>query len=172
MTAEPLPGADRPLQRLLEGLDWVMAKLVIAAMAAMVTIVSVQVFLRYFANLSLDWADELSRLFFIWSVFLAIPLGIKRGSHVAISLLTDQLGPTLRLALFRAMNALAAALMAIVAYEAAILTRDQWDEPMATLDVTVGLFMLPLAIGAAHAILHLLAGMIGGPVAKIELATE
>jgi hypothetical protein len=70
------------------------------------------------------------------------------------------------------MSVLAMLLMAVVLYEAAVLTRDQWDEPMATLDYSVGWFMLPLAFGAAHAFLHLLDGALAGPPQRQELATE
>ena len=159
-------------QRALDVLDWIVAKVVIGSMAIMTTVVAAQVFTRYALNLSLDWAEEISRLFFIWSIFFAIPLGVKRGAHVGIALLTDRLPAHLQDKLFRAMNGLAMLLMAVVAYEAAVLTRDQWDEPMSTLDFSVAWFMLPLAVGAAHAFLHLLNGILSGPPPRQELATE
>lgn len=166
-------GGERlAFHRLLDGLDWVVAKIVIASMAIMVAVVAAQVFFRYALNLSVDWAEEISRLSFVWSVFFAIPLGVKRGSHVGISLLTDRLPSRLRDGLFRVMNLLAMVLMAVVAYEAAVLTRDQWDEPMATLDYSVGFFMAPLAIGAAHSFLHLMNGVFFGPPVKQAAVTE
>ena len=159
-------------RRGLEALDWIVAKVVIGSMAIMTTVVAAQVFTRYALNLSLDWAEEISRLFFVWSIFFAIPLGVKRGSHVGIALLTGRLPIHMQDKLFRAMNALAMLLMAVVAYEAAVLTRDQWDEPMSTLDYSVGWFMLPVFVGAAHAFLHLLNGVLSGPPERQELATE
>ena len=159
-------------RRMLGGIDWVAALLVILIMAGMVVVVSTQVFLRYVLNLSLDWAEEISRLLFVWSIFLAIPLGIKSGSHLSVVLLTERLPPGLRTRLFRTMSALAMALMAVVAWQAGVLTRDQWDEPMSTLNISVGLFMLPLAIGAVHSLLHLLVGFIDGVPVKAPLGTE
>ena len=159
-------------RRGLDALDWVMTKVVIASMAIMVTVVATQVFTRYALNLSLDWAEEISRLFFVWSIFFAIPLGVKRGAHVGIALLTGHLPPKVQDKLFRAMNALAMLLMAVVAYEAAVLARDQWDEPMSTLNFSVGWFMLPLCVGAAHAFLHLLNQVLSGQPERQELATE
>jgi TRAP-type C4-dicarboxylate transport system permease small subunit len=70
------------------------------------------------------------------------------------------------------MNALAMLLMAVVAYEAAVLARDQWDEPMSTLNFSLGWFMLPLCVGAAHAFLHLLNQVLSGQPERQELATE
>ena len=114
----------------------------------------------------------MSRLAFVWAVFLAIPLGIKRGAHVGIALLTGWLPGGARRGLSRMISLLAMALMAVVAWQAAILVRNQWDEPMSTLDVSVGLFMLPLAIGAAHSVLHLLAGVVRGGPSHVVAAVE
>ena len=176
MTAHAHPASSSDalagFRRGLDVLDWIVAKVVIGSMAIMATVVAAQVFTRYALNLSLDWAEEISRLFFVWSIFFAIPLGVKRGSHVGVALLTDRLPTHMQDKLFRAMNALAMLLMAVVAYEAAVLTRDQWDEPMSTLDFSVGWFMLPLLVGAAHAFLHLLNGVLSGQLERQELATE
>jgi TRAP-type transport system small permease protein len=170
--AEVSPPARFTLSRSLHVIDWAVTKLVIASMTVMLVVVSGQVFFRYGLNLSVDWAEEISRLSFVWSVFLAIPLGVKRGAHVGIALLTDRLSAALQDKLFRATNVLATVLMAIVAYEAVVLTFDQWDEPMSTLDVSVGLFMLPLAVGATHALLHLVNGVFIGPPVKHAVVTE
>jgi TRAP-type C4-dicarboxylate transport system permease small subunit len=160
------------LRRPLDWVDWVVARFVIAVMAVMVLTVSAQVLLRYGFNVSLDWAEEVSRLCFVWSVFLALPLGIKRGAHVGITLLTDALPSRVRLALFRLTSTLAIILMVVVAHQAVLLTRDQWDEPMSTLDYSVGLFILPVAIAAVHSIPHLLVGALGEKPATQELAIE
>ena len=171
--ASPPPrGALGAFEHFLDKLDWLIGKLVIASMAVMVVTVVVQVFLRYVLNISLDWAEELSRLSFVWSVFFAIPLGIKRGAHVGVSLITDRLPGPMQTALFRVMSALAALLMLVVAYEAALLTHDQWDEPMSTLDISVGLFMVPLCVSAVHALLHLIFAIFNGPPPKPELSAE
>ncbi|MGE0521502.1 MAG: TRAP transporter small permease [Variibacter sp.] len=173
-TAAPPPngGALGVFELFLDRLDWLMSKLVIASMAVMVTVVVAQVFLRYVLNISLDWAEELSRLSFVWSVFFAIPLGIKRGAHVGVSLITDRLPIPMQSTLFRIMSALAAIMMAVVAYEAALLTKEQWDEPMSTLDISIGLFMVPLCVGAIHALLHLIFGVFNGPPPKPDLSAE
>lgn len=163
---EPVSWVPRYARRGLNAIDWTTGALVVLAMAAMTTIVVVQVGLRYGLNQSLDWADEVSRLSFVWAVFLAIPLGIKRGAHVGIGLLTGLLPAGARRALFRLVSLLAMALMLVVAWQAAILARDQWDEPMSTLDVSVGVFMLPLVIGAVHSVAHLLVGVIDGGTSK------
>ena len=159
--AAPPGTAAAALGRVLDGIDWIVAKVVTGAMIGMVVIIPAQVFMRYALNLSIDWAEEISRLLFVWTVFLAIPLGIRRGAHVGMTLLTDVIPKGLRAGLARLMALLGMGLMALVGWQAAILTLDQWDKPMSTLDVSVGLFMLPVCIGALHGALHLLSQALG-----------
>lgn len=122
----------------------------------MVAVVSGQVAMRYVFNGSFDWADEASRIAFVWTIFLAIPLGIRDGTHVGVSLLTDRLPTALRVAVGRAMNALAAAMMAALCWTAVEVAAATWSERLGAIDMSSGVFFLPVILGAAHAALHLL----------------
>ena len=159
-----MPGLA-PVDRLVGGV-------IIAAMAAMVIVVSLQVLLRYVFNTSLDWAEDVARLLFVWSIFLAIPLGVKQGSHIAIELLTLHLTPAARRLFFRTMALGCAALMAVVCYQSTLLTVQQWDEFMPTLNVTAALFMVPVAFGAAHSALHFVLFAITGTPPATRRAVE
>jgi TRAP-type C4-dicarboxylate transport system permease small subunit len=143
-------------------LDQAAAFIIIIAMAAMVAVVSTQVLLRYVFNESLDWAEDIARLLFVWAIFLAIPLGIRRGTHVTIELLTTHLPAGLRRALLRCMALACAALMGVVCWISVQLVIQQWEELLTTVDISVGLFMVPLALGGAHSMLHFLAVAIEG----------
>ena len=145
---------------------------IIASMAAMVVVVSLQVLLRYAFNASLDWAEDIARLLFVWSIFLAIPLGVKQGSHIGIELFVIHLPAAARTFFVRVMALGCAALMAVVCYESALLTVQQWDEFMPTLNVTAALFMVPVAFGAAHSALHFAALAISGAPPRVEVLVE
>jgi len=152
--------------RLLQLVDRVVTGVLLTAMATMVAVVSAQVALRYGLNLSLDWADEVGRLAFVWSIFLAIPLGVREGSHIGIDLLVDKLSARSAAALRRAAAAVAAVLMFTIAWAAVRVAREQWDEMMSTVDASVGWFIVPVAIGMALAGLHLMRVCVQGPPAK------
>lgn len=141
----------------LERIDAVSRWLVVFAMGAMTIMVSVQVFWRYVLGSSIDSADELSRLFFVWVIFLAIPHGVKYGVHVGIDLLVVQLSEPVRETLARLMAAVGAALMAAVFYSAWIGTNDKWTELMPTLPVTAAVYYMAVLLCAGHAFLHLVA---------------
>src|SRR6056297_2133370 len=132
-------------------------------MAGMATLVSAQVFMRYVMSSSIDAADELSRLFFIWSIFLAIPHGIRRGVHVGIDVLVRILPTRLQDVMQRVSAMSGLVLMAVVLLTAIGATVDKWGELMPTLPLTAALYYIPVCICAAHAALHLSLLAIGGP---------
>ena len=139
----------------LDGVDRVARWTIIAASAAMIAIVSFQVLLRYCFNSSLDWSDEISRLLFVWCMFLAIPLGIREGAHVGIELLTSHIPPAPRALLAKGCALVAAALMAVVFWQSIKVAVLTWDEMMQSVNWSANWFMIPVTIAAAHSFLHL-----------------
>lgn len=162
MTAAPTPTWP---DRALRGLDQGVTGLLLVAVAAMVGVVSAQVALRYGFNRSIDWADEIGRLAFVWAIFLAIPLGVRQGAHIGIDIVSDKLPEAWRSALKRAGAAVCALMMFAIAWASLGVAREQWDELMATLDWSVGWFIVPVGIGALLSALHLLRIVVVGPPA-------
>lgn len=124
-------------------------------MGLMTAIVSIQVLVRYGFNFSIDSADELSRLFFVWSMFLAIPHGIKIGIHVGIDLVVRQFNERIQTILFKFVCTLSAILMVLVFYVGFIAVADKWPELMPTLPVSAGTYYVAVLISAGHSFLHL-----------------
>jgi TRAP-type C4-dicarboxylate transport system permease small subunit len=156
----------------LAALDAAVRVVIIVAMAAMVIVVSAQVFLRYGFNTSLDWGEDIARLLFVWTIFLAIPLGVKEGAHIGIELVVKLFPEVAQRLLTRVMAALGIVLMGVVCWQAARLVVDQWDENLPTLDVSVALFIVPVCIGAALSIVHLARQAITGIAARSAGSAE
>ena len=161
----PLPAAPALPLRVLHTADRALTGVLLAAVAVMVAVVSAQVALRYGLNRSIDWADEVGRLAFVWAIFLAIPLGVRDGAHIGIDLLVDKLPPAGKAALRRAGAAVGAAMMLAICWAAVRTCREQWDELMSTIDFSVGWFIVPVAVGALFSAFHLLHIVIAGPPA-------
>jgi TRAP-type C4-dicarboxylate transport system permease small subunit len=164
--------ADSLAGRSLAALDAAVRVVIIVTMAAMVIVVSAQVFLRYGFNTSLDWGEDIARLLFVWTIFLAIPLGVKEGAHIGIELVVKLFPEVAQRSLTRVMAALGIVLMGIVCWQAAQLVVDQWDENLPTLDVSVALFIVPVCIGTALSILHLARQAIIGVAARSAGSAE
>ncbi len=142
-------------ERALDALDAISAAAIVACMAVMVAVVSLQVVLRYGLNESLDWADELSRLAFVWAIFLAMPHALRRGAHVGIDLVVVRLPAAARAAVFRATALLGLVLMTTAAWQAAAVARTTWDQLLPTINASAGLFYVAVVVGCAHSALHL-----------------
>lgn len=168
----PGPAPLRPLALVLAALDLAVAWILCLAMAVMVGVVGTQVALRYGFNSSLDWADEIARLTFVWSIFLAIALGIRTGSHIGIEMVVAKLPAVVRDVLGRVVALACAAALALVAWESVSVAREQWDELMGAVNASTGWFLVPLVIGGVHGALHLLWIALKGPARGAAVATE
>jgi TRAP-type C4-dicarboxylate transport system permease small subunit len=146
---------------LLRSLDAISRWLIIVLMALMTSTVILQVFFRYVLNDSIDAADEISRVTFVWSILLAIPHGLKNGAHVGIDLVVGYLRPRLRAIIFRLTSAAGIILLLVVAWEAFGMARRIWDQPMPTLPLSNGLFYIGLLISMVHSALHLVPYTVG-----------
>ena len=52
-------------------------------------LIFLQVVLRFVFHSGFAWGEEISRFFFVWSVFLSVPYITKNNKHVAVSSLRD-----------------------------------------------------------------------------------
>lgn len=145
-----------PLRSAVDAVDRASFLVVVAAMAGMAALVSIQVFFRYALSDSIDWADEVSRMAFVWSIFIAIPLGIREGAHVGIDLLTNRLPRPLARQINRVMLALAFVLLCVVVYESVIVAYQTWSERLGAINISSSYFFVAVIVGSAHGALHML----------------
>lgn len=158
--------SSRPLAVLRSGvnaLDRFSYWLIVAVMLAMTTLVSLQVFYRYALSSSIDSADELARLFFVWAIFLAVPHGVRYGIHVGIDIFMRLLPIRAQEVMFRTMAAASAALMALVFVFGITATIEKWSQLMPTLPISAGLFYCAVVASAGHSFLHLIILSLAGP---------
>lgn len=149
--------------RILRMVDLVSFWVIGAVMASMATLVSLQVFYRYALNSSLDFADELSRFFFVAAIFFALPHGIRAGVHVGIDLFVRLLPQVWQRALFRLVCALSAGLMLAVGSMGWVAAINRWAELMPTLPISSGLYFVPVVVAGLHSFLHLSFLAVTGP---------
>ena len=154
--------------RALDGVDRGVKWAIVAGSAVMILVVSAQVALRYLFNTSLDWSEEVSRLLFVWTMFLAIPLGIREGAHVGIELLTAHIPEGARESLAKACAVVAAAMMLVVFWQTIKVSQVTWDELMQSLNISTNWFMVPVAIAAVHSFLHFLQLLWREPVRTVR----
>lgn len=55
--------------------------------AIMVTVIFLQVIMRFIFESSLSWSEELARYCFIWLVYIGISYGVKKQRHIKVDVL-------------------------------------------------------------------------------------
>ncbi len=63
--------------------------LLVVCILIMVSVIFLQVVMRYIINNPLSWSEELARVLFIWASWLGISFAQKRSEHIKIVLVTD-----------------------------------------------------------------------------------
>lgn len=149
------PGNPSRLLPLILALDKLAAVAACTAAAGMTLLVIGEVFARYLLNSSMGFSNELSRVLFVWTIFLGMPLALSRGRHVGITIL-DRILPepgargAVRLSAVASLVALA-----VVFYKSIELAAGNWDQTLNTIPVTAGVYYLPIPIGIGLTIIFL-----------------
>lgn len=81
------------MSRLWAFVDRAVEVVIFVVFLAIVIVGTMQVFNRFFLNLSLSWSEELQRYGQIWIVFLGIPVAYRHGVHIGMETLTNRLPP-------------------------------------------------------------------------------
>lgn len=63
----------------------------VISFAALISVVSLQVFARFLLPKTPSWTEEASRFLFIYSVAFSAPLAIKRGEYVKVDIVVNKL---------------------------------------------------------------------------------
>ncbi len=82
--------------RLLHTLLVILAK---TLLAAMVLLISANVFMRYVLNSGITWSEEVALVFVVWFTFIALALGVKQRLHISLCLLPEKISPKIDLLL-------------------------------------------------------------------------
>ncbi|XWN29695.1 MAG: TRAP transporter small permease [Devosia sp.] len=140
------------------------ASILLLAIGVMLTY---EVVARYFFNAPTVWAEELSRLFLIWAVFLASAWLLRTNEHIRVTVLLDQTSPAIQRFAKAAGLVFVAAIAGFVAwngvpiaaqsFEVGRTTGSMLDIPswwaQASVPVGFGLIALQALAGAAGTIL-------------------
>ena len=153
----------KSFEKLLSLIDKVSSFVVIGLMAILTVVIIMQVVLRYFFNTSLDWSWVVPRICFVWIIFLAIPLGIKRSVHASIDIVPRMLSNQTQLILFRILTAFLVLLMIVVTYNAILLARKTWHYMMPLIDISLANFYVAIIVCGVHSALHLIRLIVTGP---------
>ena len=150
---------EKPRERnWLQGLSYGCNRLTELALVPIVVIFVVIVFVsvltRYVFNYPMIESVELARLAFIWTILLAIAIGVYRRAHVAIYNLREILPPAWQNIVALVVHLLSALFGALMFWYGTQLAIRVWPSSFPTLGWSQGWLYLPLAVSGALIVVH------------------
>jgi TRAP-type transport system small permease protein len=133
-------------ERLDRAVEWLVAVLV----AAMVVAGVLQIANRFVLNISLSWSEELQRYLHIWIVFLAVPIGYRRGAHLGMNMLFERLPRLAQRSLVILQELLWLVLAVAIAWFATRIMVVAQNQTSSSLGVTMDKVYLAQVVGGAY----------------------
>ncbi len=144
----------------IERLEWLVGRvnwltlgllkgLSIAILAVMTAIIVCAVFFRYVLNDAIIWSEEIAKFLMVWMTFMAAPIGLKMGAHVAIEVLLVRLEGRWRALLQVAIYMAIISLMVVFVKEGMFLTNNAKIQRASTVDVSIFYVYAAMPIGCA-----------------------
>ena len=88
---------ERLLQRTSDLLFLIFKYILILLVVEIAAIIGANIFGRYFLNISIYWAEEVTRYSFVWATFLGAACAYRQRGLVSMSVLVHKMSPQLRL---------------------------------------------------------------------------
>lgn len=116
------------------------------SLGAMILIVALQVFTRFFMETTPHWTEEAARIFFIYSVAFGTAIGIKNGDFIKLNLIGKYLSSRSDrlLNIFIDLTTIAFALILII--HSIKFVKLGMDELSPALEITMGFVFISIAI--------------------------
>lgn len=153
------------LEAVNAAIDAATARLVAAAMAVMFLVVVAQVFYRYVLNAPLIWAEEGARYLLVLTTFVGAPVAMRRGAHIAVTLIVELLPPGARRAVETAAQVASCVVYGVLIRYGFALASQNFDQlspalhlPLGAVYLMIPLAGLVLALQAIQRIVHLATG--------------
>ena len=117
------------------------------AFLSMMGCIMIEVFSRNIIHMPTTWAEEASRFFCVWTVFLGSASAWYRGSHIVIHVLTSRLTGRAKLFLQFIVEILTAIFLASVWFGGLLIMKINYPVKTTALEISITYFYLGLFLG-------------------------
>ena len=157
------------LRRAIETTTWVLTGLLVVLVVA-------NVFARYILEIGILWAEELSRLAFVWVVFLGSYVALCRKGHMAMEIGVQQLPVASRRRVLIASRYLVLIFLAALVFAGAklVMTTVGFGRQSPILGISAAWGYLSVPVSAALMFLEVMRELIAGdlpPLTEAEALT-
>ena len=141
------------LKRIVESISDALQTLTGVLFVALLGLSIAQIALRYVAGIAWLWVPDVSRLIFVWVVFLGATVLVARKEHLVMDFLVAKLGPLAARRFAVATDIAQIALFAVMLVGGIRVTQVRMRIPYDTVDIPSGWAYLAVPVCAALMIL-------------------
>ena len=123
-------------------------------LVSMVGLVIVNVLLRFLFSYSITWAEEVSTICFVWSVFVGASAVYKHKMDIGIDVLVLKLPFTTQHYIRLLVSFLLLAINGYIFYMSIVFTSISWIKPTAVLGISSAIFNSALIVGFGMITFH------------------
>tara|TARA_R110002096_G_scaffold417978_3_gene621807 strand:+ start:306 stop:944 length:639 start_codon:yes stop_codon:yes gene_type:complete len=121
----------------------------VVLLAIMLGIIVAAVFFRYALSDAIPWSEEIAKFVMVWMTFIAVPVGLKLGAHIAIDALANRLRGRLYFLLQIWIFSAVIVLMLMFVDAASFLAWNARIQRASTIDVSILYVYAAMPIGCA-----------------------
>ena len=114
---------------------------------AMISLVIVNVFLRYLFDYSIFWAEEVATICFVWCVFIGASATYKHKMDMGVDILIRKTPEKIEKAIRFIVRLILLTINAYIFYMAIVFTHIAWSKPTAVLGVSSAVVNSALIVG-------------------------
>ncbi len=152
-------GASRPLLQVLsDSVNVWSERALFVLMLLMIGVTTAQVVFRFFFQ-ALTWSEELSCFLLVLASLLGAAVAFKRGSHIAVTFVTQKLSGGMRKAMAVLVNLLGILFFGIVVFYGVLLMKTEAGQTTPAMMISMAWVYAMYPVLGAVVILHLLAGL-------------
>ncbi|UCB32293.1 TRAP transporter small permease [Duffyella gerundensis] len=149
--------------RLMDGLYLLCMVVAGIALLIMVSVIPVGIFARYVLDGALSWPEPVAIVCMIIFTFLGAPVGLRAGTHICVSMLTDRLPAPLQRGARILCDLLMLAFCVMLFQSSFSLCEAMWSQAQASLPaVTYGQMYLPIPLGTLITLLFVIERLFAG----------
>ena len=112
-------------------------------------LVMLNVILRYFFNMGINWSEEVATSCFVWSVFLGAAAGYKLQIHVGVDMLVNMCPPTTKKIVTIIVDCILLLINGYITYIAVIYLSLSYKKPTPVLNISTGYISASILVSFA-----------------------
>jgi len=125
-------------------------------LVTMISLVIVNVFLRYLFDYSIFWAEEVATICFVWCVFIGASATYKQKMDMGVDVLITRTPEHIEKFIRFVVSLILLAINGYIFYMAVVFTKIAWAKPTAVLGVSSAIVNSALIVGFGLITLHTL----------------